>query len=81
MYRQSLLLKEKALGDEHPDTLASLFHLASLLKQNGKINEAKTLFQVRRDRRRRYFKTILGNMSLVSGGDRRNTCRLRKGTR
>jgi tetratricopeptide (TPR) repeat protein len=44
IYQQTLLLIEKVLGKEHPSTLAIMNNLASLLKQQGNISEAKTLF-------------------------------------
>lgn len=34
IFQQTLLLREKVLGKEHPDTLASMNNLASLLKRD-----------------------------------------------
>ncbi|KAH8654542.1 hypothetical protein BGZ60DRAFT_568352 [Tricladium varicosporioides] len=45
MYRQTLQLKEKVLGTEHPDTLASMMGLANSLGQQGKYTEADTIFR------------------------------------
>src|SRR5579871_297849 len=36
LYRQTLVLREKALGKEHPDTLSSMNSLAILLESQGK---------------------------------------------
>ena len=43
MHRQTLELREKALGAEHPDTLASMNNLAIALRSQGKFEEASAL--------------------------------------
>ena len=43
MDRQTLQLKEKVLGKEHPDTLGSMNNLASSLRQQGKFAEAEAM--------------------------------------
>ncbi|KAK4680131.1 hypothetical protein QC764_0041900 [Podospora pseudoanserina] len=40
MHRQTLQLREKVLGKEHPDTLTSMSNLASVLVSQGKYEEA-----------------------------------------
>jgi hypothetical protein len=40
MSRQTLQLREKALGLEHPHTLTSMNNLAALLDNQGKYDEA-----------------------------------------
>ncbi|KAF2818040.1 hypothetical protein CC86DRAFT_310088, partial [Ophiobolus disseminans] len=39
MHRQTLALKEKVLGPEHPDTLTSMNNLASVLRAHSKYNK------------------------------------------
>ena len=43
MYRQTLELREKALGAEHPDTLTSMNNLAIVLDMQGKYEEAERM--------------------------------------
>ncbi|KID85971.1 kinesin light chain [Metarhizium guizhouense ARSEF 977] len=43
MYRQTLQLKEKVLGKEHPSTLSSMNNLALVLSYLGKYEEAKQM--------------------------------------
>ncbi|KAI1359478.1 hypothetical protein F5Y08DRAFT_319605 [Xylaria arbuscula] len=43
MQRQTLELREKVLGREHPDTLASMNNLAFVLGSQGKYEEAGTI--------------------------------------
>jgi hypothetical protein len=40
---QTLELKKDVLGDDHPDTLASMNNLAEVLCQQGKYTDAETL--------------------------------------
>ena len=44
LHQQSLAIKEKALGPEHPDVAVSLNNLASLYQSQGKYAEAEPLF-------------------------------------
>jgi hypothetical protein len=39
MHRQTLELREKVLGRQHPDTLSSINNLAEVLKYQGKYDE------------------------------------------
>jgi Flp pilus assembly protein TadD len=43
MHRQTLQLKEKLLGVEHPETLTSMNNLALALSKQGKYEEAETM--------------------------------------
>ncbi|KAK0711611.1 hypothetical protein B0H67DRAFT_296663 [Lasiosphaeris hirsuta] len=43
MHRQALQLWEKALGEEHPDTLRSMSNLANVLNRQGKYEEAEQM--------------------------------------
>jgi hypothetical protein len=43
MYRQTLELKQKVLGQEHPSTLNSMNGLASVLRNQGKYDEAEQM--------------------------------------
>ena len=43
MYRQTLDLREKVLGEEHPSTLDSMNNLAAVLQQQGKYEEAEQM--------------------------------------
>jgi hypothetical protein len=36
MYRQTVQLREKVLGKDHPDTIQSMNSLARLLRQQGR---------------------------------------------
>ena len=42
--RESLEARRATLGDRHPRTLGSINHLASLLQDQGKLDEAAPLF-------------------------------------
>ncbi|KAH8745064.1 Tetratricopeptide repeat-domain-containing protein [Hyaloscypha finlandica] len=44
MHQQTLQLREKALGKEHPDTLISMKNLADSLRQKGKYAEAEAIY-------------------------------------
>jgi tetratricopeptide (TPR) repeat protein len=43
MYQQTLELRERVLGKEHPDTLTSMDNLALLLIRQGKYGEAEEI--------------------------------------
>jgi tetratricopeptide (TPR) repeat protein len=43
MHRQTLDLKKKVLGEEHPSTLGSINNLAEVLRQQGKYEEAEQM--------------------------------------
>ena len=45
--QQTLALREKVLGKEHPDTLTSISNVASLLESQGKHDEAMQLFSAK----------------------------------
>jgi len=45
MYRQALGLRETVLGDENPDTLASIYNLAIFLITRKLFSEADALYQ------------------------------------
>jgi tetratricopeptide (TPR) repeat protein len=45
MHRQTLELREKVLGEDHLDTLASMNNLASVLNSQGKYKEAEQMHQ------------------------------------
>jgi tetratricopeptide (TPR) repeat protein len=45
MHRRALALREKVLGKEHPNTLASVYCLAHLLAKQDLYNEATTLYR------------------------------------
>ena len=45
MHRQTLALREKVLGKEHPDTLLSVYSLAHSLAKRDYFVEATTLYQ------------------------------------
>jgi tetratricopeptide (TPR) repeat protein len=45
MHRQTLELRRKVLGREHPDTLTSMNNLARMLSEQGKYKEAETMHQ------------------------------------
>jgi tetratricopeptide (TPR) repeat protein len=45
LYQQALALRQKLLGDDHPDVATSLNNLAGLYKSQGKYNEAEPLYQ------------------------------------
>ncbi|KAK5263049.1 hypothetical protein LTR96_011516, partial [Exophiala xenobiotica] len=44
MQRQTLDLRKKVLGEEHPSTLASMNNLVEVLRQQGKYEEAEQIF-------------------------------------
>ena len=43
MHRQTLELREKVLGPEHPDTLTSMNNLAEVLTDQGKYEAAEEM--------------------------------------
>ena len=43
MAQKSLVLREKALGPEHPDTLTSMDNLALVLRRQGKYEAAEEM--------------------------------------
>ena len=45
LYQQALALRQKLLGDDHPDVAQSLNNLAGLYDSQGKYNEAEPLYQ------------------------------------
>ena len=45
MFKESLAIYKKMLGDEHPDVADSLNNLASLYKNQGKYDEAEKMFK------------------------------------
>lgn len=45
MYSQALDVREKMLGDDHPDPLASVYCLAHLLHQQQLYGNASLLYQ------------------------------------
>uniref|UniRef100_L7J7P1 Kinesin light chain n=1 Tax=Pyricularia oryzae (strain P131) TaxID=1143193 RepID=L7J7P1_PYRO1 len=45
MHRETLALRKKVLGPENPSTLNSMNNLASVLKNQGKYEEAEHLYQ------------------------------------
>ena len=45
LYRRALGIRERTLGADHPDTLASVANLASLLYAQGQLEEAAPLFR------------------------------------
>ena len=45
LYQQALALRQKLLGDDHPDVATSLNNLASLYYSQGKYKEAEPLYQ------------------------------------
>ncbi|WP_200867669.1 tetratricopeptide repeat protein [Acidithiobacillus thiooxidans] len=45
LFRRALEVREKVLGQEHPDTATSLNNLAGLLQAQGKLTEAEPLFR------------------------------------
>jgi tetratricopeptide (TPR) repeat protein len=47
IYRETLALREKVYGKEHPDTFGSMNNLARLLESQGKYDEAQQLFVAR----------------------------------
>ncbi|NJL62515.1 MAG: tetratricopeptide repeat protein, partial [Methylacidiphilales bacterium] len=44
MFNQALQIRLKVLGEEHPDTAASLNNLAALYKSQGRYDEAEPMF-------------------------------------
>ena len=48
-YRQALLLREKALGPDHPDVVGSLNNSAELYLHRGRYANATPLFKEARD--------------------------------
>ncbi|RMZ88350.1 hypothetical protein DV736_g4421, partial [Chaetothyriales sp. CBS 134916] len=56
IHQQTLDLKKKILGDEHPDTVSSMSNLANVLQHLGKYKEAEQIHQQTFDLR----KKILG---------------------
>src|SRR3569833_665868 len=55
MHRQALELTEKALGAEHPDTLASMNNLAILLSNQGRYEEAEPMYRQTLELREKAF--------------------------
>jgi tetratricopeptide (TPR) repeat protein len=45
LYQQALALRQKLLGDDHPDVATSLNNLALLYYSQGKYKEAEPLYQ------------------------------------
>ena len=45
LFRESLELRRKALGAEHPDVGTSLNNLGVLLQDQGRLDEAEPLFR------------------------------------
>jgi tetratricopeptide (TPR) repeat protein len=45
LYQQALALRQKLLGDDHPDVAESLNNLAGLYESQGKYKEAEPLYQ------------------------------------
>jgi len=45
MHRQTLRLRETLLGKEHPDTLASMDNLAGVLSDQGKYEQAESMYR------------------------------------
>ena len=44
--------RRETLGDRHPDTLVSIYNMASLLQDQGKLVEAEALFCEAREAKR-----------------------------
>ena len=44
MFEESLAIRKKMLGEEHPDVADSLNNLASLYKNQGKYDEAEKMY-------------------------------------
>ena len=44
-HRETLQLREKVLGKEHPDTLTTMNQFAGLLKSQGKYDAAEPLYR------------------------------------
>ena len=45
MYKESLAIRKKVLGEEHPSVATGLNNLAELLKDQGKDDEATPLYK------------------------------------
>ena len=45
LYRRVMAIREKVLGDEHPDTANTLYNLANLLEGQCSYKEAETLYR------------------------------------
>jgi tetratricopeptide (TPR) repeat protein len=45
LYQQALALRQKLLGDEHPDVATSFNNLAALYESQGRYSEAEPLYQ------------------------------------
>ena len=45
LLRETLQLREKVLGKEHPDTLTTMNQFAGLLKSQGKYDAAELLYR------------------------------------
>ena len=45
MFEESLAIRKKMLGEEHPDVAQSLNNLAALYENQGKYDEAEKMFE------------------------------------
>jgi hypothetical protein len=43
MYREALVVEQRVLGKEHPDTLKSMNNLAAVLREHGKLEVAEVM--------------------------------------
>ena len=70
-FEESLSLRQRSLGEDHPDTLLSKGNLASTLRQHGRLEEALFLDQCIVDARERmlgaeHFDTLSARASLAA---------------
>ena len=72
MHRQTLELREKVLGQEHPDTLTSMNNLAMVLSSQGKYEEAEEMHRQTLELREKvlgkehpYTLTSMNNLAVV----------------
>ena len=57
LYEQAYKIRQRVLGEHHPDTLTSMYNLGVCMKEQGEKEEALQLLQKAYDGRKR----ILGN--------------------
>jgi tetratricopeptide (TPR) repeat protein len=68
LYREALAARRRTLGDEHPDTLASIYNLAVLLQDQGKLGEAEPLYlEALAARRRTFGKEHIDTLTSITG--------------
>ena len=72
MHRETLELRKKVLGDEHPDTLASMYSLARILAKQLRYGDSRFLFE----QACAAYNTVLGKDHPIARACHQHYCRM-----